>query len=356
MTDLHFRSAKQLASDIRRGKIGCLEAARRVPRAGRSLQPEAQRDRGHRRGRRAPPREAGGRRAQEGQGLGPAARRADDDQGIATTSPGCRRPGGCPRSRTTSRRGTRSRSPSAARGRRRAVRQDQRAARAGRLPELQRRSTAPPTIRGTSTRTPGRLLGRLGRRAGRRPHRHRGGQRHRLLDPQPGALLRRVRPQADLRASCRRAARRCRGRGRPGATSRWSARWRASADDLAIGLDRRWRAPTRSTGRAGASTCRAPQKKTLRDFKVAVMLDRSRRGGRPGGAGAPAGPRRLPRQEEGEGEPRRAARHRHRGGEPGLHLPAARRHRRAGRRPTSSGATRRSRAGSRPTTRATTRG
>ncbi|MGH7299146.1 MAG: amidase family protein, partial [Candidatus Rokuibacteriota bacterium] len=26
MTDLHFRSAKQLASDIRRGKVGCLEA------------------------------------------------------------------------------------------------------------------------------------------------------------------------------------------------------------------------------------------------------------------------------------------------------------------------------------------
>jgi Asp-tRNA(Asn)/Glu-tRNA(Gln) amidotransferase A subunit family amidase len=26
MTDLHFRSAKQLAADIRRGKVGCLEA------------------------------------------------------------------------------------------------------------------------------------------------------------------------------------------------------------------------------------------------------------------------------------------------------------------------------------------
>ena len=39
----------------------------------------------------------------------------------------------------------------------------------------------------------GRLVGRLGRGAGRRPHRHRCWQRHRRLDPQSRALLRRVR-------------------------------------------------------------------------------------------------------------------------------------------------------------------
>jgi hypothetical protein len=38
----------------------------------------------------------------------------------------------------------------------------------------------------------GRLVGRLGRGAGRRPDRHRRGQRHRRVDPQPCALLRRV--------------------------------------------------------------------------------------------------------------------------------------------------------------------
>ena len=57
-----------------------------------------------------------------------------------------------------------------------------------------------------------RLVGRLGRGAGRRPDRHRGRQRHRRLDPQPGALLRRVRPQADL--GRRLAAGPCAGRQR----------------------------------------------------------------------------------------------------------------------------------------------
>ena len=46
----------------------------------------------------------------------------------------------------------------------------------------------------------GRFVRRLGGCARCRPHRHRRRQRHRRLDPQSGALLRRVRPQADLRA------------------------------------------------------------------------------------------------------------------------------------------------------------
>ena len=57
------------------------------------------------------------------------------------------------------------------------------------------------------SRTPGGSSGGSARGAGRRPDRHRGGQRHRRLDPQPGALLRRVRPQADLRRGL--AARPC---------------------------------------------------------------------------------------------------------------------------------------------------
>jgi len=43
-----------------------------------------------------------------------------------------------------------------------------------------------------------RILGRLRGGARGRAHRARGRERHRLVDPQPGALLRRLWPQADL--------------------------------------------------------------------------------------------------------------------------------------------------------------
>ena len=43
-----------------------------------------------------------------------------------------------------------------------------------------------------------RIVGRLRGGARGRAHRARGRQRHRLVDPQPGALLRRLRPQAEL--------------------------------------------------------------------------------------------------------------------------------------------------------------
>ena len=76
-------------------------------------------------------------------------------------------------------------------------RQDQRAARARRLAELQRRlwHDQQPVGRGAHA---GRLVRRRGGGTRRRPDRARAGQRHRRLDPGAGALLRRLWPQADL--------------------------------------------------------------------------------------------------------------------------------------------------------------
>src|SRR6266446_2903846 len=170
----------------------------------------------------------------------------------------------------------------------------------------------------------GRLLGRLGRRAGRRAHRLRGGQRHRLVDPQSRALLRGVRPQADLRdrAAARPGVARPGGPGRhlgdrPDGAERGGPRDRPVRDGGCRRDRRRGLAPR---------SPRAPPEDAAR-LQGGGHAHRSRRGGGSGGAGTSTGARRLPRQEEGEGEPRRAARHRHRGGEPRLHLPAARRHR-----------------------------
>ena len=87
-----------------------------------------------------------------------------------------------------------------------------------------------------------RLVGRLGGGAGRRAHRPRGGQRHRLVDPQPRALLRRLRPQADLG---HRAARRPRA-ARPARAGRHRRRRSAGAQRrrsrrVALGVHRRAR-------------------------------------------------------------------------------------------------------------------
>ena len=115
-----------------------------------------------------------------------------------------------------------------------------------------------------------RLVGRLGRGAGGRPDRHRGRQRHRRLDPQPRALLRRVRPQADLGRGLAQGPRAGR-HASPTATSPWSDRWRA-APRISRSRWMSWPAPTRSTAAAGRSACRAPRRRSLRDFKVAVLL------------------------------------------------------------------------------------
>ena len=78
MDQLHYKSATELASLIRRKKIGCARTARPLPRARRKIQSEAQRHHldGPRQGAQA--RQSGGCRAEEGQALRPAARRADD--------------------------------------------------------------------------------------------------------------------------------------------------------------------------------------------------------------------------------------------------------------------------------------
>ena len=116
------------------------------------------------------------------------------------------------------------RRPAPGRCRRHPVRQDQRAAEPRRLAELQRGLRHHQQSVGPVAHA-GRLVGRLGRGARRRPHRPRGRQRHRRLDPQPRALLRRVRPQADLGRGL--AARPCAdGNVAPGRHQRVSARWR----------------------------------------------------------------------------------------------------------------------------------
>ncbi len=98
-----------------------------------------------------------------------------------------------------------------------------------------------------------------------------------------------------------------------------------SADDLAIGLAVMAGADE-IDGEGWRLELPAPRRKALREFRVAVMRDRSGlRGGRRG-PGARAGGRRFPRPEEGPGERHRAARHRHRGDPPRLRPPAARGH------------------------------
>ena len=124
------------------------------------------------------------------------------------------------------------------------VRQDQRAAEPGRLAELQRGLRPHQESVGPVAHA-GRLVRRLGRGARRRPDRPRGGQRHRRLDPQPRALLRRVRPQADLRRglAARPCARRQRRAGRHQRVRSAGPRRRGSRDrhgrDGRTGRDRR---------------------------------------------------------------------------------------------------------------------
>mgnify|MGYP003693742879 CR=1 FL=1 len=99
------------------------------------------------------------------------------------------------------------------------------------------RSTAPRTTRGTSRARPGGSSGGSAAALAGRAHRPRGRQRHRLVDPQPGALLRRVRPQADVGHRAARAVRPCPGRvapvghrrGRPAGAQRRRPRDRRSS-------------------------------------------------------------------------------------------------------------------------------
>ena len=105
------------------------------------------------------------------------------------------------------------------------------------------------------TQGAGRLLGRRGRSACRGPHGDRGGQRHRLVDPQSRALLRRLRPEADLRhlPAARTSAARAASRR---ATSPSSDRSRA-APTIWHSPSPQWPDPTRSTAPAINSACRS---------------------------------------------------------------------------------------------------
>ena len=236
MTALHFRTAKQLAAAIRKKKIGCLELLDLYLARVETHQPAAQRRSSpatsrRRAGARARPPTA---RCAKGQDVGPAARRADDDQGVLRRRRLADDLGRAASCKDNIAADERARRGAPARRRRHAVRQDQRAARARRLAELQRRSTARPTIPGTSRARP------AARRAAR-PRRWPPGLTGIEAGSDIGSSIRNpahycgVYGHKPTWASCRPAARRCpAGSRRP--TSPWSARWRASAEDLEIAL------------------------------------------------------------------------------------------------------------------------
>ncbi len=166
-------------------------AARLLHRPGRDPRPEGQCD--HRAGVRGGPDPGGGGRpgAEPGRGGRPAARCPDDHQGVLQAEgdahdprlPGLRR----------QHRGRQRRGGGPAAGRRRGhLRQDQRAARPDGWPERQRHLWPDQQSLGPGAHA-GRVLRRIGGGAGGRADRARARQRHRLLDPQSGALLRRLR-------------------------------------------------------------------------------------------------------------------------------------------------------------------
>ena len=94
------------------------------------------------------------------------------------------------------------------------------------------------------------------------------------------------------------------------------------AEDLEIAMDV-MAGPDEIDGRGWTLTLPRSKKKKLRDFKVAVLLsDRNAEVDHSVQAADPEA-RRLPRQEEGQGERQGAARHRHRRAERRLCPPAA---------------------------------
>ena len=146
-------------------------AARSLPRAHRKIQSEAQRHRLDGQGRGAQARQGRRRRAEERQALRPAARRADEHQGELSGGGLAHDLG---RAVDEGERHRRDRGLGAAHDRRgrHAVRQDQRAADARRLAELQRRLRRDAQSVGPRPHA-GRLVRRLVGRAVGRPHRHR---------------------------------------------------------------------------------------------------------------------------------------------------------------------------------------
>ena len=226
MLDIPFRSAKQLAADVRKKRSAAWSCWTSTWPGSKSttgaLNAVVVRDFERARTARACGRPGAGAAS----GMGPL-------HGVPMTikesydvAGACRRPGACPRTPRTSRRENAARRRPAARSRRRALRQDQRAAVSGRLAELQRdlRDDEQSVGRGARAR---RIVGRLARRPSRPGS----------PDSKPAAIS--ARRSATRRtsaactatsragASCRAPVRRCPGKRRP-STSTSSARWRAA--------------------------------------------------------------------------------------------------------------------------------
>ena len=316
---LPFQTAKQLASAIRKKKIGCLELLDLYLERIAAHNPElnaiiAMDVEGARKQAKA-----ADRAVKAGKKLGPL-------HGVPMTLKESYDIAGYPDDLGQSGvqgpedREELARRPAPGRCRRDPVRQDQRAAEPGRLAELQRGLRPHQESVGPVAHA-GRLVRRLGRGAGRRPDRPRGGQRHRRLDPQSRALLRRVRPQADLRRglAARPCARRQRRAGRHQRVRSARPRRRGSRDrhgrDGRTGRDRRPRLDAHPAA--------------LEEEDAARVQGRGRAlrpqlRGRPVGAGRAAEARHLPRQAEGQGERHGAAGDRHGRAERRLCPPAAR--------------------------------
>ena len=180
---------------------------------------------------------------------------------------------------------------------------------------------------------PRRLLRRRRGRARRWPHRAGNRQRHRRLDPQPGALLRRLRPQADLRHLLARGPRPARQRApgrhlgdRPARARRGRPRARA-VDHRRAGRDRRRRLEARPARAAAQDPARAARRGR---GHAPDRRDRRERAGRDRPAGE------VPRRQGRQGVRSRAARVRLRRGAPRLHPAPARRDLGAAGRTTSS--------------------
>ena len=147
-----------------------------------------------------------------------------------------------------------------------------------------------------------RLVRRRGGGAGRGPHRARNRQRHRRFDPQSCALLRHLRPQADLRhrAAARAGVprqRRARGpvRRRPDGAQRRGSRRRAVGHRRPR-RDRRARLAVGPRRTAAAPAFRFPRRRHLR---------RSEFRGRCRGAGSSAIACAVPGAQRRAGAPRR---------------------------------------------------
>ena len=252
MDQLHFKSAVEIARLIRERKVSAARGAGAFPRPRRKVQSEAQRHHLARCRARAERAKAADAALAKGEVWGPlhgvpmTIKESYNVAGSPTTW-------GDPKLQGQRDRDERARRRAAGEGRRRSVRQDQRAADARRLAELQR-----------DLRHDQQSLGRdRGRRAAPRADRRR---RSRPASPALEA-------GSDIGGSIRNPAHYCgvfglkptwgvvaRRKGRrclvrtPMPTSRSSGRWRA-APTISSSRSTPWPAPTRSTASPGSSIC-----------------------------------------------------------------------------------------------------